>query len=613
MRIRCLCYLVSIVGLAVLLTSCQTAWNLPLSSADSHPRTRILMFYIDGLRPDTVDEMVEAHELPYIEELFYKNGLRLPNTFTGFPSNTLAANGLFMTGRWSGSTGLKSQALFERYEVPGQRRLQSLSNWILRRQDYPRYFNLLTQTDVAPMLLKKNHVSTLFDYLGKRFHSTVIPIHPDTAPLVWPHVAVNVVPHFYKVTLEAPEEIDRINAEYALRYMLMDDEAEVFLIWFPGFDEAQHAEKTGQFGKARDKLRAMDQSIGEIYHGIRHGMKDPSDRLFVILFSDHGGYGGRDGHYNQPFHIARDYFYKELKMNVRGPDFSLTYPGTDAESYAFVDNMGRGQAKIYLPYRDSLSANWSRRNTFYDLRHYGLGPNRKAVDLITDVSAIDLSHRNDFPQKTSPYPVELLFVKISPEIIYLRRFDGAEGLIFIKEEGQRETYRYLPVQGFDQTEDGKVHYVETFERDPLGYLEDPGFDPPQGRKSFLTGYHDSNDWLQTTYKTAYPDAVVLLAKFFQWDDPLRQAELSRSPDLVLSAAPGWNFRIEDIPSGDHGSLRTESVRSTFMISGPGLKKGVLETPHRLIQIPPTIFALLGIDGPSFFDEPPMGDIHESKS
>ena len=49
----------------------------PSSQTTPYTKTKIVMFYVDGLHPDNVEEMVRDHKLPHIEEIFYQNGLLL--------------------------------------------------------------------------------------------------------------------------------------------------------------------------------------------------------------------------------------------------------------------------------------------------------------------------------------------------------------------------------------------------------------------------------------------------------------------------------------------------------------------------------------------------------
>jgi hypothetical protein len=551
---------------------------------------KVLLFYVDGLRPDTVEEMVKEEQLPNIKNYFYEHGARFKNFFTIYPSNTLIANGLFMTGRWPEKSGLKTQAMFIRFPAGGTP----------GKKGYPKQFNLLTQTEVAPRVLKESKTKAIYNYLGERYHAGVAPINPYPAPTAWPHVAANAVDRPYLVTTEAPDKIDGINGEYALRYMTSDPRGQVFMVWFAGLDEDQHRTPSGQFGEVREKMVEVDKWIGRIVERMKR--QDTNSRFYIMLFSDHGAYGGKEGIPNQPFHIARDYLYEQLKMNVLGPDFSITHPGTDSKSYVYVDNMGRGQAKLFLPVADSTSADWSRPNTFYELTHYGLGPNRKPINLVKALSEIDLRKRNEFRSKTTNFPVDFVIIKISHELFYVRRGES-EGLIAIKKEQGKDLYRYWGVRNFEQDIEGKLSYDEDVSVDPFDYMKE------NLAANFFKEYHDESEWLKATYKSEFPDAVVALCKSSSWSPELITHARSEDADIILSAAPGWNFRIENIKGADHGSIRRDSMLATFMVSGPDIRVGEIETPHRLIELLPTIFEIIDYKKKTTFDALPLDEIY----
>lgn len=582
------------------------AQTSPADKAGPLPGAKVLFIFVDSLRPDTVDDMVREGRLPNIKKLFYDQGLRFPNFFSTFPSLTINAFGDLLTGKWQSQSGLKAQTLFERYAT---RKKSFWKRIFFIPEHYPRDFDMLADFDTAPDILKQNKTKMLDNYLGEEYHPSVVPINPWGAPWAWPHVAANTVKHPYVVTTEAMETLDQINAQYALRYMLGDTRGRLFLIWFMELDNEQHRDDWGQLGEARKKMEAVDRWVGQLYDGLVRESKDRP--VYVVLFSDHGSYGGEQGIYNQPYHISRDFFYQTLKMNVRGPDFTISHPGTDLNSFTYLDNMGRGQAQIFLPVGDSLSAKWDRPNTLYELRHYGLGPNRKPVDLIRELLDINLEERNHFPDKTDPHPVEFAFVKLSPDLIYVVRQGGAEALIQIERRDGTDWYRYLPVRGLEQSREGQLSYQETPDADPFGYLRDPKFHAPDAA-GFIREYHNDQEWLEASYESSYPDAVTALVKFFTWAPRFSKEAGAKDPDLCLSAMPGWSFRIEDVNGADHGAITRDAMRAVLMISGPGIRSGIDPAPHRLVDVTPTLFEILGYSGKTDFDSVPIKGIYETR-
>ncbi|HOW87606.1 MAG TPA: alkaline phosphatase family protein [Candidatus Omnitrophota bacterium] len=570
------------------------------------PDSQVLLIFVDSLRPDIVDLMVEKGRLPNIKKFFYDKGLRFQNFFSTFPSLTVNAYTCLITGKRPDQSGLKAQSLFERFPT---RKKNIMKRMFFIPEKFPRYFNMLTNVEKAPAVLKQNKAKALYDYLGEKYHTALVPVSPSAIPWAWPHVASNEVDHAYFVTTEAPAMLDDLNGKYAVRYMVPDTRAKLLIVWFTLLDEEQHRRERGQFDEAVQKeMDNVDEWLGKIYDGL---VRESNGRQpYVILFSDHGAYGGQNGVYNQPYYIGRDLFYRIFKMNVRGPDYTISHAGTDLASYAYIDNMGRGQARIFLPAGDSTSGNWERPNTFYELTHYGLGPNRKPVDLVSELLNINLESRNKFPGTIDPHPIDLLFVKLAEDLVYVARRGGIEALIEIGREGEHLRYRYRPIRNFSQDQTGQCTFEETSSADPFGYLTDPKF-RAEDRAAFLQEFHDDREWLEATYETAYPDAVTAVARALSWKPELSHLARSQDPDLWISAASGWNFRIEDINGADHGAILKDALRSTLMLSGPHIRTGTESAPHRLIDLTPTLMQLVGYKKKTDFDAAAIENIYEN--
>ncbi|HNX68841.1 MAG TPA: alkaline phosphatase family protein [Candidatus Omnitrophota bacterium] len=572
-----------------------------------NPDAKVLFIFVDSLRPDTVDDMVREGKLPNIKKFFYDQGLRLPNFYSSFPSLTVNAYGELLTGQWPDRTGLKAQSLFERYRT---RRKGFWKRLFRINETFPKRANMLTDVEAAPNLLKRNGIKTLYDLLGEKFHPSIVPVSPTTAPMAWPHVAANDVEHPYHATVEATQKFDDINGKYAMQYMVSDTRGKLFMLWFMEMDEEQHHEEKGQRSdKTREKLIKIDEWLGKIHEGLVR--ENGGREIYLILFSDHGAYTGPGEVHNQPYHIARDFFYDTLKMNTRGPDYAVNHPGTDLDRYTYIDNMGRGQARIFLPVGDAQSGNWNRPNTLYELEHYGLGPNRKPVNLIRELLRIDLSARNKFPGQTDPHPVRFIFVKLAKDLVYILGQNGAAALLRIEENQSKLRYRYTPVRDVSQDAAGKLSWQEPAGADPFGYLTDPKFHAPDASK-FLANFHDDREWLEATYETDFPEAVSALAHSFSWRPDLERLAPSEDPDICLSATPGWNFRIEDTNGVDHGAINRDAMRATLMLSGPNIRSGTDTKPHRLIDVTPTLFQLLGYDysKTTHLDSEPIEGIYE---
>jgi len=100
----------------------------------------------------------------------------------------------------------------------------------------------------------------------------------------------------------------------------------------------------------------------------------------------------------------------------------------------------------------------------------------------------------------------------------------------------------------------------------------------------------ANEAHEICSKTMYPDAIVQVAEL---------AGASRSGDIILSAAPGWDFRARYEPVNHvstHGSLRREHMEVPLLVSHTAT--GV---PRRTVDLMPSALTALGIPIPPGLD------------
>ncbi len=86
---------------------------------------------------------------------------------------------------------------------------------------------------------------------------------------------------------------------------------------------------------------------------------------------------------------------------------------------------------------------------------------------------------------------------------------------------------------------------------------------------------------------AYPDAYAQVAQLF--DHPA-------APDLCVLHSADHNWEDQGGHRGEHGSLGVVQARAPFVLAGRGVRAdGLVPRSARLVDIAPTILALLGID------------------
>jgi arylsulfatase A-like enzyme len=557
------------------------------------PGARVLLLYVDGLRPDVLRQMAQDGFLPNLQRVVLDQGVEIANAFTVFPSNTLIANGSLFTGLFSDRTGLKSQNQFERSTLKPK---GQLSRWLpdgFIPQPTTRVLNLLDKyaPEHTDAFLRKHRVPTLASRLGKAYRFTTLPIAPLNPPPNWIHRAVNTLGPL-GLSVRLPQQLDEVNAAYAVEDVLGDPDARVVTVWFPMVDKTSHHTPRGQFGAARRDLALVDRWVGHILKRLRQVGWDRS--TYLMLVSDHGHVGGETA-VNQVANLARDWAHRELGCNVRVVGQDWRHPGLDPERFVFLDNQGAGQAKIFLPYGDYLSGPW-RRNRLVELTHYAIRP-MTTVNLVESL----LAFRPPGWDGRGARPIDLMLVKLDAGRVLILRDAQRQAILHHDPDRAGEPlYRYEPVQQLTQSSDGTLHDEPAAPgQDPLGYLQDPMFvvdaggGSPQAAQEWLAIPHTAREWLLATSQTQYPDAVVAMAKFFAWRSPVADLAEVRDPDLVVTASPGWSFRSDDGQGTDHGSPLADAMRMTWWIAGPNIPRGVLDAPQRMVHVLPTILDLLG--------------------
>ena len=151
--------------------------------------------------------------------------------------------------------------------------------------------------------------------------------------------------------------------------------------------------------------------------------------------------------------------------------------------------------------------------------------------------------------------VDLLLLPLSSSECEVR--SGARGRAVVIHRG--DSYRYMRTTG-----------------DPLGYGDD------------VTG--TANETHDATCASTYPDALVQIATL---------AASSRAGDILLSAAPGWDFRAryEPIPHASaHGGLHRDHMRVPLLTNRP-----VARTPRRTTDIFASALTALGVAPPVCMD------------
>ncbi len=570
------------------------------ASAKPEPRSgeagRVLLLYVDGLRPDVAEAMAAEGLLPNFKAVFLDHGLTCSHAFSTFPSNTLVANGALWTGLLPDRTGIKSQNQFERTTLlPRGQASELLPDWWMERfSRRPRVYDLLDKyaPETTHQFLRRRGVPTLSSRLGSAFRFTILPIVPMNPPTQWLHQAVNAVDNPFTASWDIPEELDRINARYVIEELLGDPQARVIAAWFPMVDKHAHHHGRGQFGPTRRVIVAFDVLLGKMMRRLRQVHQ--AESTYVLLLSDHGHVGGE---VEAPRHaqLIEALLHRQFGCNVRVVDKRWIVPGSDPSRFVFVDAQGWGQAAIFLPKGAYQSGPW-RRNTLWELMHYDLGPNRGRVNLLEELARF----RGPAWEAGWPAPVDLVLVKLDEARVLVMRDAEEAAIIHMRQEADgTERYRYEPVRQVTPRADGVVEYQPPLPgRDPLGYLAEAPVRASMAAlagsvEAFLAQPHTAQVWLQVSADSRYPDAVVGMAKYFSWRPPVDDLAEARDPDVLVTASAGWSFRTDRDTGTDHGHPLREAMRISLFLAGPNIRHGVLEAPHRIVDVLPTVLDMIG--------------------
>lgn len=125
-------------------------------------------------------------------------------------------------------------------------------------------------------------------------------------------------------------------------------------------------------------------------------------------------------------------------------------------------------------------------------------------------------------------------------------------------------------------EEGELFY-EVLTKDPFGYPE-------------LPHKMSSQEALENTFKTDYPDALLQLSQIFR---------SARSGDVIISAASGWDLRKRfEHPEhkSSHGGLIKEHILIPFYCNA-----ALSNQPVRSVDVFPTVLKLMGKSIPTGID------------
>ena len=610
------------------------------------PDSRVLVFYVDGLRPDIVEEMSAMGHLPNITSTFLQGGTKLQHAYTVFPADTITSNGTMWTGTFSDRHGVKGQIGFDRRTRRSQNFLgtdgpvsngrflmpQGLERGLLRTGEAAVR---LTKGDAAAQQFHERRTSetpTAMHHLAKAnktFGAGILPVMSELTPALWTRYLTDEAPPFG--THQSERYVDEANTAYAVDHLFNEDHA-VTVVWLPETDSASHNDFRGQFGVARRSIVEADGLIGEMVAELRR--RDRLKNTYLLLVSDHGHIGGRFGHLDR-YDLVNEFFHQParvddsgnrvgggLGLSVRQYRYSNPTIGDDSDDFVFVDAVGTGAASIYLPRKHYGAGDWSAPNSAADLMEYRIRDRAQPVNLIDELIHIGAESKpngqalsahwqsqNRHSAVAKPGPVDLVLARIDDESILIA--NGHRGLAVVDRRvgfGGQYEYRYRVVRNVRPSNDGRLKFdvITQPATDPLRMVGAASLD-------VFGQYFDERSWLRITMGTLYPDSVVAMCRHMLWEPHLKARANSHAADMVVTANPGWQFNTSNKPGTAHGHPFVETMRMSFFVAGPNIRRAAIVTdPVRSVDLLPTILEMAGVPFEDHeFDGIPIRSIYQT--
>jgi phosphonoacetate hydrolase len=151
-------------------------------------------------------------------------------------------------------------------------------------------------------------------------------------------------------------------------------------------------------------------------------------------------------------------------------------------------------------------------------------------------------------------------------------------MVLLARDGGYEAHSHDGSVRFRLDDDGGAEVLSREGTDPLADQATDRFSPLTDELAHLHPVRADN---------AYPDAFAQVAQLF--DHPA-------APDLCVLHSAAHNWEDQGGHRGEHGSLGIVQARAPFVIAGKGVRHdGVLPASVRLVDVAPTVLALLGIE------------------
>jgi hypothetical protein len=619
----------------------------PATSAAATSARPVILFMVDGLRPDRLRWAAEQGWIPRLKELFVDGGAEVESYVSR--SLTLPSWGTVLTGHEPDRHGIRSNTPITRDS--GGRSVSLLD----ARKDllWPEYI----AQGMAYRLLAQSQPQWLPRYFSRsEVILNYLPIHENQYPPVLGLLGgvLRNVPEALQGTLSGTMLLDQVSADRtAAAIRSKPGQTKLVVNWYASVDHFQHLNND----RLKEVMALIDSGIGSVIDAARADpvLKD----AVVFLVSDHGHLGGsieeKPGSMlgqkklnNTAFNLTtwfagdfpagntndfvvlsdaspnptRDFGYlREFQIHP----FSYVYRGhkkTPGPVTVAIDSSGDRLAQFYL-----FRGNQDRKtHGLYGLTHFkdSRGQTRDLIDQILsarlrNLEITDFALRDQIRQRTGMRPVEFAALALRGSVaresldrlvradlvgaserdpVLVRSFGGKSAVILTKRSPVtgEDLFRYVVLRSFDQDARGECRgeISTNVSDDPLALIGNV----PKA-EAYLE-WRTDREWLEAGKKSSMPIVVFGLIRALTLDPgipnlPAREAEI---PDLILSAAFGFNFNSSDHQESDHGAFSAEEARNSFFVRGlgsrDGLRRGRVGVTALSRDVLPTVLDFAGL-------------------
>ena len=294
---------VVVAALLLLISSCALMFRSlttggeeqlkPAATATTKGGPRVIIFALDGAGPDQLMEAIRSGKAPRIATLLgkergsglFEHGYAAPRAVSILPSSTIAAWSATFTGKPPALNGVAGDEWFVRETATFY---APVPVSVLDTLDVTKVVN-------DDLLGKSLRVPTLYEFLGRRSHVSLLYVH-DGATLyttVAPSSLVDIVGRLLNGTMEGADPENSLSAGLDLNSVQKLTEAidaqgipDLQVVYFPGTDIFTHVAKDRLAGQVRYLESITDKAVGVVLDAYQK--KDALAGTYVMFISDHG-------------------------------------------------------------------------------------------------------------------------------------------------------------------------------------------------------------------------------------------------------------------------------------------------------------------------------------